>query len=91
MQRQRIDAVKYNYSLDQEVQNFTSYDCQIFVSENGENLIIINKKPIEKDLYVLEADPNALKKIKIIAKIIELEELKFRLNEKDTGQVSSKI
>jgi len=48
LQKNKIPCFKYNYSLDEEVQNFCSFPSYIQVSEDGEELIIINKKPTEK-------------------------------------------
>ena len=42
--------LKYNYSLDPSVQNFSSYESYIRF-EDGE-LEIYNKKPIENPTYV---------------------------------------
>lgn len=56
-----IKCVKYNYALDSEIQNYLQYDSLISVSEDGTELIITNKKPVENPDYILDADPNIIK------------------------------
>ena len=60
----KIDCVKYNYSLEDRVQNFTSYEATIELSRDFNELIITNHKPIANEVYVLEADPMTVEKIK---------------------------
>ena len=57
----RIRCFKYNYALEEIVQNFSSFQGFIKLSQDGEYLNIINLKPNEKLKYVLEADPNIVK------------------------------
>jgi len=83
MKAQRIDCVKYNYSLDKEVQNHKSFDSHLQISEDGKILMIINRRPLENEVYVLEADPDAILLSKRQTRIIELEELKLRLETND--------
>ena len=54
----RIQCYKYNYSLDEEVQNFCCFDAFIDLQQNEIDINIINRKPLEDNEYVLEADPN---------------------------------
>lgn len=70
----KIDCVKYNYSLDDSVQNFTSYEATIELSKDFNELIITNRKPIANEVYVLEADPLTVEKIKFQEQIVALEE-----------------
>ena len=48
--------VKYNFTLDESIQNFTTYDGYIQLSSDGQELLITNKKVIEDQEYILEAD-----------------------------------
>ena len=48
LQDNEIPCIKYNYSLDKIVQNFTSYKSFLTLSEDGNELIITTMKPIEK-------------------------------------------
>lgn len=57
-----INAYKYNTSLDESVQNFCSYEALIELQQNGETINIYNKKPNEQMDYVLEVDPDELRK-----------------------------
>lgn len=77
----RIDCVKYNYSLEKEVQNFSTFDGQIQLSEDGRYLYIFNRKPVENDLYIEERDPEELQRIKMIEKIMDIEEKKYLFND----------
>jgi len=43
-----ILCFKYNYSLDEEVQNFTHFESKLSLSEDCQSIIITNKKIIEK-------------------------------------------
>lgn len=56
--------MKYNYSLEDIVQNFPSYDGYLQLSHDGKELIITCKKPVDNQKYVLEADPNLVEEIK---------------------------
>ena len=47
-----------NSSLDDTTQNFSSYDGYMQTDINSEELIIMNKKPVDNPKYVLEADPS---------------------------------
>ena len=57
-----IKCMKYNYSLDADIQDNLQYDSLLTVSEDGKKLKLINKKPVEKEHFMLEADPNTVKK-----------------------------
>ena len=57
MKTNRFAAQKYNYALDKSVQNFSSYACYLQLSQDGKDLLILNKKIIENPKHVLEADP----------------------------------
>jgi hypothetical protein len=46
LQRNRIVCTKYNYSLDESVQNFSSFQGYLQLSQDGKHLSIILKKPI---------------------------------------------
>lgn len=57
-----MPCIKYNYSLDQETYDFTCYDAVIQLSKDCKSINITNLKPIIKNQYVLEADPNEILK-----------------------------
>lgn len=59
----RIPCFKYNQSLDAVVQNFSCYEGYLSV-EAEEDLIIMNKKPINEPEYVLEADASEIQNIR---------------------------
>lgn len=59
---QRKRCVKYNYALDDDIQNFPAFESYFSLKGVGEEdedleLEIWNRKPIENPKYVLEADP----------------------------------
>ena len=56
----RLAGFKYNYSLNEEVQNFTSYHMFIEFDKSGEYINIINRIPIERVKYIIEADPEII-------------------------------
>ena len=58
-----ISCIKYNYSLERDVQDFDSQEAQIKISMDGEELEIHNMKIHEQLEYVLEADPNEVKRL----------------------------
>jgi hypothetical protein len=43
---QEINCFKYNYSFDEETQNFNNFEATIQLSPDGRSLIITNKKPV---------------------------------------------
>ena len=43
----KIKCFKYNYSLDEDVQNFCQFEALMYLSHGGEYLNIINRKPNE--------------------------------------------
>ena len=69
-QENKITAVKYNNTLDDEGQRASSYASFINVSGDGERLIITNKVKIN-DEYVLENDPEEIQRQKDEKKQIE--------------------
>jgi hypothetical protein len=83
MTNNRIDCVKYNYSLEEEVQNFSTFDGQIQLSDDAKFLYIFNRKPVANDLYVDERDPEELQRVKMVEKIIDLEEEKHVIINKE--------
>ena len=72
LQSTKIECQKYNYALEREVQNFDCYNATLQVV--GDRIVIINMKPIPNDLYVLEADPRAVEKLRLSHIVFELEE-----------------
>jgi hypothetical protein len=51
------------------------------LSEDGKYLYIFNRKPVENDLYIEERDPEELQRIKMIEKIMDIEEKKCMIND----------
>ena len=47
-----IRCFKFNYSLDEDVQNFNSYEAYIALSADHSQLIITNRKPVDKIVVV---------------------------------------
>ena len=47
LKKHRIPCFKYNYSLDHETQNFSSFQCYLQLSKDGEQLLITCRKPTE--------------------------------------------
>ena len=43
--RNEINCYKYNYSLDDTVQNYSRFKCYIILSEDSKQLKIFNLKP----------------------------------------------
>lgn len=60
LQKHKIRCFKYNYSLETEVQNFCQFSSYLFLSKNGEELMIYNKKP--KENQPLERTEEDIKK-----------------------------
>ena len=58
----KVKVIKYNYSLDEEVQNYNYYEAFVQLSMDEQHLIITNKVKCVKDEYVLENDPEEIKK-----------------------------
>jgi len=50
--RSHIKCFKFNYSLDEAVQNFNNYEAYISLSEDHSQLIITNRKPVDKIVAV---------------------------------------
>ena len=76
----KIECIKYNYSLESEVQNFSSFEATIQLSDDRETIYIVNSKPKPDNIHVLEPDPFEVHKIQMIFKIQELEREKLRRN-----------
>ena len=55
-----MPCIKYNYSLDEETYDFSCYDGFLQLSDDGKTINLTNLKPIIKNQYVLEADPNEI-------------------------------
>ena len=53
----KVSIKKYNYSIDDTVQNFSCFDSFLQLSEDEQYLIITNKKPVNNPEYIYEADP----------------------------------
>ncbi len=62
--RTNIPCVKYNYGLDETVQNFSNFHAYFHLSDDESEVLIFNKKPKENPEYILEADPYEVKKKK---------------------------
>jgi hypothetical protein len=60
----RINIQKYNYALDEEVQDFGSQEGFLEIPANGKEINIYNKKIVINNEYMLEADPNEVEKMK---------------------------
>lgn len=52
----KIKCFKYNHSIDDTIQNFTSFQSYLSLSEDGQYLNIVNRKPIENLIYSTETD-----------------------------------
>lgn len=74
----KIECIKYNYSLENEVQNFKTFEATIQLSPDREILYIVNSKPIPDDIHVLESDPFIVQKLQLIHKIENLEKESLR-------------
>ena len=55
MVENKIKVTKYNSSLDDCVQNLSSYDG--FIQVEGGMLVITHKKPAQVGMYVNQTDP----------------------------------
>lgn len=60
----KISCFKYNYAFEEVVQNFNSYQSYIQLSPDGEELIIVNRKPREKLEYIHEEDPKVVEEVR---------------------------
>ena len=49
--------IKFNHSLDSDVQRFTQFDGFMQLDEEGKTITFTNKKPNTNPKYILEADP----------------------------------
>jgi hypothetical protein len=82
MTEKPIECIKYNYSLEDKVQNFTSYESTIELSKDHQELLIYNKKPIFNEVYVLEADPITMEKLILLEKIVQHEAMQLKFQNK---------
>ena len=64
MMTNKINCFKYNYAFEEVVQNFNSYQSYIQLSSDGTELIITNRKPIEKLEYLHEEDPQVIDEVR---------------------------
>ena len=53
----KIDCYKYHSSLDATVCNLPCYKAYITLEDDYKHLIIVNRKPNDKLIYVKESDP----------------------------------
>ena len=58
----KIKITKYNYAIDENVQTSSTFDGYLQLSKDEKNLEIMLKKYILKPDYVLEADPDTVKR-----------------------------
>lgn len=80
----RIMGFKYNYSLQEVVQNFASFHMYIELNKEADYLYIYNRKPVERTKQVLESDPEVIAKMRAeeFKKMAQLEkEKKYYTNE----------
>ena len=54
LKKHKIPCIKYNYSLDEETQDFTCYEGTIQLSEDGKVVHLTNLKPKIKNQISLE-------------------------------------
>ena len=73
LQTSDLHCLKYNYSLDDEVQNFSSFESTIRLSEDYKQILITNKKPVPADVFVKEKDPKKVQRAKYISKLEQIE------------------
>ena len=58
----KIKCVKYNYSLDSEVQSVGAFDGYLQLSKDGKFLNIYNKKNTRRPEYIYDPDHIAIEK-----------------------------
>ena len=56
----QIECDKYNYALDEGIQNYKCYNGYIQLSKDFKYINIVNRKPNDTVKYILEADPDQL-------------------------------
>ena len=61
---QKFHCRKYNYNMDQKVQNFEHQQAFVKIEKNGKYLGLYNTKISEKTNYILEADPAVIEEKK---------------------------
>ena len=69
----KIKIKKYNYAIDESVQNFSSFDAYLQLSEDETKFIVTNKKPVNDPEYIYEADPQLIKKAQEKFKLEQIE------------------
>jgi hypothetical protein len=60
MKQERIFCIKFNHALGSKREY---YQSELQISEDGSELVIINRVPIENHNYILEADPDQIKNL----------------------------
>ena len=63
--KNKIKCFKYNYNIDANVQNWRQFESYMQLSKDGTEINIVNLKPIIKEEYVLEADPNEVERLRM--------------------------
>lgn len=58
----KVKITKYNYAIDENVQSSSTYDGYMNLSKDEQCLEIMLKKYILKPDYLLEADPDTVRK-----------------------------
>ena len=56
-----IKATKYNYTIEASIMNNFQVDCQIHLSKDGKELIIMNKTPNSYPKYKYEETPEDIR------------------------------
>lgn len=64
LQHNKVSCFKYNYCLDAEIQNHSSFQSFLQLDSEGEKLIITNRKPVDDFEYTLSNDPKEIKKLR---------------------------
>lgn len=64
LQHNKISCFKYNYCLDSEIQNHSSFQSYLQLDPEGEKLIITNRKPVEDFEYTLSNDPKEIRQLR---------------------------
>ena len=64
LQHNKISCFKYNYCLDSEIQNHSSFQSYLQLDPEGEKLIITNRKPVEDFEYTLSNAPKEIRQLR---------------------------
>ena len=64
LKARRLMGFKFNYSLQEVVQNFRSFHMFIEFDRTVKWLTIYNRKPVDHTEHVLEADPETINQIR---------------------------